>query len=144
MGVDVFVLCSLTFHTGKPLAFWAVDKLALVAVCVDGDEFAALGKMAEDGVVGLKHLHGLIHTLNQVFIETGSHSAYVDSNRVATTWGPPVPILEAVNDFFLQAMLAPRVSTSKLHCVIRWVDCIDANPALHYVRSVSFSHNSMG
>lgn len=69
MGRGVFVLCSLTFHTGKLLALRAGDKLAWVAACVDGDETGAPRNMAVDGVVVLKHLHGLIYALNHVFIE---------------------------------------------------------------------------
>lgn len=43
MGSDVFVFCSLAFHTGKLFAIWAADKLSLAAVCVGGDEFVAEG-----------------------------------------------------------------------------------------------------
>lgn len=130
MGPDVFVFCSLAFHTGKLFAFRAADKLALVAACVDGDEFAALRNVAEGRVVGLEHLHGLIHALNQVFIEIRSQIAYVDSVRVATIRGPVVPVPEAATHFPVQTILAPFVPTSELHRFIRWVDSV-ANLALH-------------
>lgn len=134
----MFVLCSLTFHTGKLSALRAADKLALVAACVDRDELAALRNVTEDRVVRLEHLHGLLHALNQVLIQTRSQITYVDSEPEATIWGPLIPILEAGVHFLVQAMLAPRVSTSELHHVICWVDLV-ANLALHSIWSASFT-----
>lgn len=134
----MFVLCSLAFHTGEFVAFRAANKLALVAACVDGDETAALRNMAEDGVVGLKHLYGLIYALNHVFIETRSYMAYVDSVRGATTWGPQVPILEAATDILGQAILAPHVSTSEFHYDIQWI-VFTLTLALDYMQSASIT-----
>lgn len=138
MEAVVFVLCSLAFHTGELVAFRAANKLALVAACVDGDETAALRNMAEDGVVGLKHLYGLIYALNHVFIETRSYMAYVDSVRGATTWGPQVPILEAATDILGQAILAPHVSTSEFHYDIQWI-VFTLTLALDYMQSASIT-----
>lgn len=60
LGLDVLVFCGLALHAGEFVALRAADKLALVAACVDGDELAALGDMAEDGVVGLELIFDLI------------------------------------------------------------------------------------